>query len=57
MNFTATAFVTIGTLFDSGVWYLVKGMKIFEDDIPENELKEINNKNDIKGKENTIRNI
>ncbi|GLV37583.1 Organic anion transporting polypeptide 58Dc [Carabus blaptoides fortunei] len=33
MNFTAAAFVAIGTLFDAGVWYFVKDMKIFDDDI------------------------
>lgn len=33
MNFTAAAFVAIGTVFDAGVWYFVKDMKIFDEDI------------------------
>lgn len=32
MNFTAVGFVSIGTLFDIGVWYFVKDLKIFDDD-------------------------
>lgn len=40
MNLTAAAFVTIGTLFDVGVWYSVKDLKIYDDD---DEIE--NNKN------------
>ncbi|XP_022915464.1 solute carrier organic anion transporter family member 74D [Onthophagus taurus] len=40
LNFTAAGFVTIGTIFDVGVWYFVKGLKIFDDDV-EFELKDI----------------
>ena len=36
--FFFTAFVTIGTLFDVGVWYFVKDVKIFDEEI---ELKDI----------------
>lgn len=32
MNLTAAAFVTVGTLFDVGVWYSVKDLKIYDDD-------------------------
>lgn len=42
MNFTAATFVTIGTLFDVGVWYFVKGLEIFDRDI-EYELKDLTN--------------
>ncbi|KAF3425089.1 hypothetical protein E2986_03669 [Frieseomelitta varia] len=38
LNFTAATFVTIGTLFDVGVWYFVKDVKIFDEEI---ELKDI----------------
>ncbi|KAL0126171.1 hypothetical protein PUN28_004946 [Cardiocondyla obscurior] len=38
LNFTAASFVTIGTLFDVGVWYFVKDVKIFDEEI---ELKDI----------------
>lgn len=38
LNFTAASFVTVGTLFDVGVWYFVKDVKIFDEEI---ELKDI----------------
>ena len=38
LNFTAASFVSIGTLFDVGVWYFVKDVKIFDEEI---ELKDI----------------
>ncbi|XP_018326966.1 solute carrier organic anion transporter family member 5A1 [Agrilus planipennis] len=41
MNFTAASFVTIGTIFDLGVWYFVKDLKIFDEEV-ELELKDIN---------------
>lgn len=37
-NIFFSAFVTIGTLFDVGVWYFVKDVKIFDEEI---ELKDI----------------
>lgn len=37
MNFTAAAFVLIGTLFDAAVCYYVKGLQIFDEEI---ELEE-----------------
>ncbi|XP_008556460.1 solute carrier organic anion transporter family member 74D-like [Microplitis demolitor] len=40
LNFTAATFVTIGTLFDIGVWYFVKDVKIFDDDIELDDVKE-----------------
>lgn len=33
MNYTAATFVLIGTLFDAGVWYCVKELKIFDEEI------------------------
>ncbi|XP_046422578.1 solute carrier organic anion transporter family member 74D isoform X1 [Neodiprion pinetum] len=38
LNFTAASFVTIGTIFDVGVWYFVKDVKIFDEEI---ELEDI----------------
>lgn len=38
MNFIAASFVTIGTMFDVGVWYYVKDLKIFDDEIRETEM-------------------
>ncbi|XP_011500420.1 PREDICTED: solute carrier organic anion transporter family member 5A1 [Ceratosolen solmsi marchali] len=38
MNFTAASFVTVGTLFDVGVWYYVKDVKIFDEEV---ELEDI----------------
>ncbi|XP_074101813.1 organic anion transporting polypeptide 58Dc [Cotesia typhae] len=40
LNFTAATFVTIGTFFDIGVWYFVKDVKIFDDDIELNDVKD-----------------
>ncbi|XP_017774169.1 PREDICTED: solute carrier organic anion transporter family member 5A1-like [Nicrophorus vespilloides] len=37
MNYTAAFFVTIGTFFDLVVWYLVRDLKIFDDDVKEVE--------------------
>ncbi|KAG8227796.1 hypothetical protein J437_LFUL006210 [Ladona fulva] len=37
MNFTAAVFVTIGTMFDGGVWYYAKNLKIFDDKEEEEE--------------------
>lgn len=31
-------FLTVGTMFDVGVWYLVKGLKVFDEEI---ELEDI----------------
>lgn len=42
MNFTAAAFVTIGTLFDIGVWYFVKELKIFDEEV-EYEMNDFTN--------------
>ncbi|XP_014246660.1 solute carrier organic anion transporter family member 5A1 isoform X2 [Cimex lectularius] len=45
LNFTSASLVTIGTLFDMGVWFYVKDLKIFDDDeeemtvVKDNEIK------------------
>jgi solute carrier organic anion transporter family, member 5A len=39
MNFIAAGFVTFGVLFDAGVWYYVKDLKIFDEEVKEAEFK------------------
>jgi hypothetical protein len=39
MNFIAAGFVTVGVLFDAGVWYYVKDLKIFDDEIKQKEIE------------------
>ncbi|XP_054738862.1 solute carrier organic anion transporter family member 74D-like [Anastrepha obliqua] len=47
LNFTAAAFIFVGTVFDCGVWYLVKNLKIFDDEIQEND-KETKQEEELK---------
>ncbi|KAK9505167.1 hypothetical protein O3M35_009278 [Rhynocoris fuscipes] len=42
LNFIAASLVSIGTMFDLGVWYYVKDLKIFDEEV---ELEGVNNKN------------
>ncbi|XP_063233126.1 solute carrier organic anion transporter family member 74D-like [Bacillus rossius redtenbacheri] len=44
LNFTAAAFIAVGAIFDISVWYYVKDVKIFDEEI---ELKDI-----VEGEEN-----
>ncbi|XP_075237504.1 organic anion transporting polypeptide 58Dc isoform X2 [Lycorma delicatula] len=39
LNVTSACFVTIGTLFDGGVWFYVKDLKVFDDDDEEENGK------------------
>uniref|UniRef100_A0A1B6FLD6 Solute carrier organic anion transporter family member n=1 Tax=Cuerna arida TaxID=1464854 RepID=A0A1B6FLD6_9HEMI len=42
VNFTSLGFISMGCVFDVGLWYYVKDLKIFEDeDEPEKPTKEI----------------
>lgn len=51
MNTIAATFVAIGVLFDGGVWYLVKDLKIFDDEEPnDTPLAELE-KDDVNGDE------
>lgn len=34
LNIVASAFVTLGSLFDIGVWYYVKNLSIFDEEKP-----------------------
>ncbi|XP_058461062.1 solute carrier organic anion transporter family member 74D-like [Malaya genurostris] len=38
LNFIAAAFVLVGTLFDCGVWYYVKDLKIFDEEVKDVEI-------------------
>ncbi|XP_067634401.1 solute carrier organic anion transporter family member 74D-like [Eurosta solidaginis] len=40
LNFTAASFIFIGTAFDGGVWYLVKNLKIFDEEDKKKSNKE-----------------
>lgn len=45
LNIIASIFVAIGVFFDGGVWYLVKDLKIFDDEEPKDtKLSEIGSK-------------
>lgn len=39
MNFIAAGFVSVGVIFDMGVWYYVKDLKIFDDEVKPKELE------------------
>ena len=39
MNFIAAGFVVIGTIFDAGVWYYVKDLKIFDHEVKKEEFE------------------
>lgn len=36
---TSAVFVTIGALFDVGVWYYVKDLKIFDEEVKDLEME------------------
>lgn len=50
MNIIAACFVSIGVLFDAGVWFYVKDLKIFDDEVKDKELEMID-QDDEKQKE------
>jgi len=39
MNFIAAGCVTVGVLFDGAVWYYVKDLKIFDEEVKDKELE------------------
>lgn len=41
MNLTAAAFVAVGVLFDVGVWYYVRDLKIYDDN-EDDDAQEMN---------------
>lgn len=38
LNTISAVFLTIGTVLDGGVWYFVKNLKIFDDELPESDI-------------------
>jgi organic anion transporter 5A len=40
MNLLAALSVAIGTMFDVGVWYYVKDLKIFDEKVRDTEIEE-----------------
>lgn len=47
MNIIAACFVSVGTMFDAGVWFFVKNLKIFDEEPNDKEL-EMNDKDEGK---------
>lgn len=39
MNYIASGFVFFGVIFDAGVWYCVKDLKIFDEEINMKEIE------------------
>lgn len=39
MNFIAAGFVTVGVIFDAFVWYYVKDLKIFDEEVKQKEMQ------------------
>lgn len=54
LNIIASIFVAIGVIFDAGVWYLVKDLKIFDDDETNEKDTKLTNLNIDDGKEKEI---
>lgn len=46
LNFVAAFFVAVGTIFDVGVWFLVKDLKIFDVEDDEVQPKPITTKDE-----------
>ncbi|XP_067632743.1 solute carrier organic anion transporter family member 74D-like isoform X2 [Eurosta solidaginis] len=47
LNITASVFVAVGALFDVGVWYYVKDLKIFDEEVKEVELQIVKHEEDV----------
>lgn len=53
LNFIASTFVTLGSIFDVGVWYYVKDLKIFDEEIKDVELKVVQHEEDATAEKKT----
>uniref|UniRef100_A0A1A9UYM4 Solute carrier organic anion transporter family member n=1 Tax=Glossina austeni TaxID=7395 RepID=A0A1A9UYM4_GLOAU len=53
LNITASMFVVLGALFDCGVWYYVKDLKIFDEDIKEIEMKIVQHEDEANAEKKT----
>lgn len=47
LNITASVFIAIGALFDLGVWYYVKDLKIFDEEVKEFEMKVVQHEEEV----------
>lgn len=47
LNLTAAVFVAVGTLFDVGVWYYVKDLKIFDEEVKQEEIKAVEKEEEL----------
>ncbi|KAL7736165.1 hypothetical protein ACLKA6_003711 [Drosophila palustris] len=53
LNFTAAVFITLGAIFDFGVWYYVKDLKIFDEEIKEVEMQIVQREEEANAEKNT----
>lgn len=53
LNFTAAVFIAIGAIFDLGVWYYAKDLKIFDEDVKEVEMKIVQHEEEANNEKNT----
>lgn len=53
LNFTAAVFITLGAVFDFGVWYYVKDLKIFDEEIKEVEMQIVQHEEEVTAEKNT----
>ncbi|KAH8369791.1 hypothetical protein KR093_000982, partial [Drosophila rubida] len=53
LNFTAAVFITLGAIFDFGVWYYVKDLKIFDEEIKEVEMQIVQHEEEASAEKNT----
>lgn len=47
LNLFACLFVLVGTLLDCGVWYFVKDLKIFDEEVKDTELREVEKEEEL----------
>ncbi|XP_050324322.1 solute carrier organic anion transporter family member 4A1-like [Bactrocera neohumeralis] len=47
LNITASVFVAIGALFDWGVWYYVKDLKIFDEEVKDFEMTVVQHEEEV----------
>jgi len=50
---TAAVFVALGTLFDCAVWYYVKDLKIFDEDVKDIEMTIVQHEEEINSEKQT----
>ncbi|XP_017867013.1 PREDICTED: solute carrier organic anion transporter family member 4A1 [Drosophila arizonae] len=53
LNFTAAVFISLGAIFDFGVWYYVKDLKIFDEEVKEVEMQIVQHEEEVNAEKNT----